>query len=367
MLKIRQDQKDALSQAGVGGVQRCPPRPGEIETRRITVAQGIEFNNSDMNDSPYCQVPNGLTTKREDRHALWKDTKYKWWPACMVTRDPLPLNITSGDTFEYTSKAQGVKFVVDIVNTKFEFKAALMSADRHVIYGGHARYGRGPCFGDKPDKGENWEDGKDPPWGLFRMGYPFIGIPVEEVFDHGYTVNLASSDVPVTIEQAEPDLRPYVPALKAKTAVEIHKDLPGVAKDKDATKTWWTYQGLEGGKIETFIVINAGWENTTVSPDDLGGIQPSCRVFCHFGCDTFKHNHSILRDPSFKNWRRNGDDRFAYWTTSISYNYTANLWLYHLFTYQIYNAFCAWEPSLSYALARTNVDLKTSNESYRIV
>lgn len=370
MLKIRRDQKDALSQAGVGRVQKCPARPGELETRRITVAQGLQFNNSDMTPWPYQEVPYGLMAKLEDRD--------KTWPTSMRTRAPLHLDFP-GHGFEYTSKAQGVKYLVDVVNTKFEFRAALGAIDRHVVYAGHARYGRGPCFGQTDDPGENWEDGEAPPWGLYRMGYPFIGVPVREILEHKYTANLVASTIPVPVDQAETYLKRHIPWLQAKTAEDIHPELPTYAKDGDPATRWWCYRNLDDGDVEDkatgkpkqptigpFVVLHAGWKDTTVTPEDLGATTLNCRVFCHFGCDTFNHNHKILRDPSFKGWQREGDDHFAFWTSAIAKGDTANHWLYHLFTYPVYNAFCDWEPSLNYAVARTNVDLEQDHANYKI-
>jgi len=337
------------------------------ETRLITLAQGIQFNNSDLAPWPYMVIPNGLMVPTAARAV--KDSKGQFlWPNSMRARAPLAITVISSTQFEFLSTAQNVKFVVTIVNKKDEYVKALQTSGMHVIYDGHARYGRGPCFGDNDAPGEDWENGSDPKTkGLFRMGYPFIGVPVKEVKEHGYTADLVSSSVKVTLDQSEPDLKPFVSSLRAKTATEIDPALPAQVKDKDPTKTWWTYQAMEEGKLEPFVVLNAGWTGTASAPADLGAVTPACKVFCHFGCDTFKHNQKILRSDVFKGWKNAGDDRFAFFTTSLSDSVTAHYWLYHLFTHPTKNAFAPWEPSITYALNHTNADLRMDGNTFQLI
>lgn len=333
----------------------CP----SLEIRRITLAQGIEFNNSDLRDWPYLMLPYGLLAPVSVRD--------KRWPKSMRARGPLTI-VSSGNTFSYTSLAQGVKYIVTIVTSKKDFRNALLTKDMHVVYGGHARYGRGPCFGTSDAPGEDWENGTNPSTtGLFRMGYPFIGVPVDEILHHGYTADLVPAGVKVTADQAEPDLKPFVSNLKKLKISEIDPRLQRWAKDKSSEKRWLSYKSFEGGKIAPFVVLNAGWTRTVSAPADLGATTPQCRVFCHFGCDTKKHNQKILRDSAFKGWKKNGDDRFAFFTTAIAGIITPVYWLYHLFTYSVYSASGPWEPSLNYALSKVNVDLRLDGEGFQII
>src|SRR5262245_38577355 len=95
----------------------------------------------------------------------------------------LELLVTSGTTFSYYSQDQGVLYNVQLIYDKTEFKDALETPDLHVIYSGHSRIGRGPCFG--PDifhqPSEDWEDGTEEATGLFRMGYPYVPVPVSDI------------------------------------------------------------------------------------------------------------------------------------------------------------------------------------------
>lgn len=332
----------------------CPPP----EIRRITLAQGIDFNNSDLQPWPYLMVPHGLTAPASGRSQ---------WPKSIRSRAPLTI-VGSGNTFSYTSVAQGVKYVVTIVTSKKDFRDALLTKDMHVIYGGHARYGRGPCFGTSPAPGEDWENGTDPlKTGLFRMGYPFIGVPVDDILHHGYTADLVPPGVKVTVDQAEPDLKPFVKSLKMVKLSEIHPRIHQRAKDKSPDKKWWAYKSFEGGKLAPFVVLKAGWTKTVSDPADLGATTPQCRVFCHFGCDTLKHNQKILRDSAFKGWKKNGDDRFAFFTSAIATDISPVHWLYHLFTYPGSSASGAWEPGLTYTPGKVNADLRLDGEHFQII
>jgi hypothetical protein len=325
-----------------------PVDESRLETRYIVVAQGIEFNNADLVWFPYMMLPDAFTTPVESRAD---------WPPSQRERAPLAIT-TTDDGFEYVSFDQGVRFVVKVVNTKDEFISALRTPGMHVIYAGHARYGRGPCFGPNlVSPTEEWENGTSTTTGLFRMGYPFIGVPLEDVTRHGYTCDLVSDSVTMTRPDCDPYLRPYLSSLEAKLADEIDPALLLHAKDKDPTKRWWAYNVGSDARPEWWVVLNAGWTETASAPADLGATTPLCHVFCHFGCRTYKLNHDIVRDTDFKGWGHLGDDRLAYFVEGYSKAKTAAYWLYHIFTYTVWNAFSPWEPSVEYAREQTNHDL----------
>jgi hypothetical protein len=273
--------------------------------------------------------------------------------------------------FEYHSIEQGVRFYVKIITKRSEFKSAFETPNIHLIYDGHARYGRGPCFGlddssyvpphryDEIDEeghrvnrgaGEQWEQGASNEDGIFRMGYPYIGVPILEIISHGYTPNPVESTEKINREDCDPDIADKkFQVLTAKELPSGHT-IPGMTGSK---KKWWGYKAGSGWHV----VLHAGWTGTRSTPMDLGAITPKCRVFCHFGCSTFRHNAAILRTR--KKWRREGDDKFAYWTSAPSSSMLGPAWLYHLFTYPHHNAFQNWGPSLEYAKTETNIEIKS--------
>lgn len=337
---------------------------GRIEFREIIMAQGIQFTNADMASSePYGVLPDALTAAVSSKGR---------WLQSMRRRAPLAITETATG-FEFASADQNVTYRVRMVTQKDQFRAALLTANAHVIYDGHARYGRGPCFGILPTPGvvsstEDWENGTDPATtGIFRMGFPFIGVPVSEIFEHGYTAQLVPSTVQVTRDQSDRDMRAYVPYLQARTADRIDPRLRAQLSDNDPAKTWWAYQAVSEGSLAWHVVLNAGWSGTVSAPYDLGATTPICRVFCHFGCESFWHNYPILRGEKFKNWQKQRDDRFAYFTNNLSITGTSTYWLYHLFTYPKANAFQDWGPSIAYAVAHTNADLRADSAGYQLI
>jgi hypothetical protein len=266
------------------------------------------------------------------------------------------------------SAEQGVHFTMLVHTKKSEFETFLNRATVHVIYSGHARWGRGPCFGRGHGPSEEWEDGaagKKADTGLFRMGYPFIALPTSEIVEHGYTANaLEAVDKPAS-KDCHPDLRPHLYHLRAKTAAQIDPKVVPFVKNKDPNAKFWTYGAYDEGSRRAWLILRAGWTDTTTKPHEIGAHDPTCRVFCHFGCSTFKHNYRIVRKQ--KGWVREGNDRYAYWLTNLADGRETVYWLHHILTYKKFNAFESWEPSLKYAVQKTNRDLLRDGERYRVI
>jgi hypothetical protein len=360
---------------------RCPESTQRVEIREITIAQGIDFNNANLiKHFPYLVIPYGLVAPLSARGG--------GWPESMKDRPPLEI-IQVGNTFSHYSRDQGVDYRVTVVTSKTDFRQALLTPNRHVIYGGHSRYGRGPCFGPNPSPGEDWENGSTPATGLFRMGWRFIGVPARDLIHHGYTANPVSSSV--SRHEVERGLGRKLKSLRARSLGDILREMstlkvqpligPLRVKNMDATDpatTWWSYQAAEkltiwsDGKwqdvyqLEPHVVLHAGWRGTANAPADLGATTPACRVFCHFGCSSRAHFMAILRDRAFKGWRPGADERLARFTTNLSYNHTVGYWLYHLFTFTEFSAFGKWGPSLDYATEMVNLDLDRDKLKFHI-
>ena len=130
-----------------------------------------------------------------------------------------------------------------------------------------------------------------------------------------------------------------------------------------ANAEFWGFDKYYHGRRKRHVVLHAGWENTATDPMDLGGTDLQCRVFCHFGCSTFKHNYPVLRNLA--QWRRTETERFAYWTTAASWGLVTGRWIYYLLTYRRRNAFQSWYPSLQYAVRRMRRYLR--GRGFRII
>ena len=308
----------------------------EYEVREIVVAQGLQFNNT------YFRANAASSPGLED--FIVPDGLQRYFPS---------LELLGDDRAQYVSDVQHVRFAIRVVDTKTDLKDALQTSGVHVVYHGHARYGRGPCFGTDMSPGDDWEQGTDPAnTGIFRMGHPIIGIPVKDIAgddDHpgGYhcwpvagTEELQRSDCDAVVRANWGNLRriPLPDGLESQL-------LPQAQPPADS---YWGYRDGEGQNL----LLWAGWDGTTSAPMDLGATDLQCRCFCHFGCSTYLHNWRVVRE--LKAWQRTADERFAYFTTAPSPGPSVTHWLRALFSYPRRNDFESWYPSLQWARSRAN-------------
>jgi hypothetical protein len=327
-----------------------------LEPRVIAILQGKEFHNDEM--WPNLRVPEVLSIPGPARVDA---------PRSLQRKNMLPIQDHGNGVHTLVNPEAGVHFTILIQTEKTQFETILDTEAVHCIYSGHARWGKGCCFGRGNDPGEEWEEGaagKTNTTGLFRMGYPFLAVTAAEIVKHGYTANLVRSTITMPRDQCHPDLARKLGRMRARKAAEIDPSFPALVKDYDANHAYWTFRANDDGKKKTWVPLNAGWTDTTSRPHEIGAFDPKCRVFCHFGCSTLKHNYPIVRKR--KKWTREGNERYAYWTTSLADGRETIYWLYHILTYKKYNAFQSWEPSLKYALSKTNRDLSRDRSKFRI-
>jgi hypothetical protein len=378
-------KSDAFVSRTSDGLDHVNTLAPPLEIRRIVVAQGKQFRNGDT--GALWSIPEILRLSGKERLdaidaiaiALGAEAGFakKHYPS-LARLPAVPLIDNPAGGFLHISLRQGVIFSIEVVNTKEEFVKSLLDPGLHLIYSGHARFGRGPCFGaGGKSRGEEWEEGhgKHPNAdGIFRMGFPFLSVPADEPIEHGYTANLVKSSVSLTAPDCDPDLRAHLGGLRARTLAEIDKATTSFAtkhgfsdtfvdhvRDKDPDATWWTH----GRGDAMRIVLHANWKSTASRPDDLDSLDPLCRVFCHFGCSTFKHNFPVVR--KLKGWKKAGNERYAYWTTDVSFGITDIYWLQHLLTFPEFNAGEPWEKSLAYAVRKTNGALASDRQKYRVI
>ncbi len=338
-------------EGGVGGgaVPAVAPRRADsataravlntaYELREVVVAQGVEARNSSLREE--WRIPRSLQSVLPD------NAEHEW------TR-------MEDEAAEFVSHAQRVRFRIRLVTAKNDYKRDLQASGLHVVYTGHARYGRGPCFGPNTDASDDWENGTDPTTrGLYRMGYPVILIPIEDMDHHGYRFR----PVPASVTVQRSWRHPEVPQRLDTIALG---DLPQVLQSRvDPAPAAPEFWGRRSGRAVSDLLLWAGWENTASAPMDLGATDLRCRCFCHFGCSTKKHNWRIVRER--KNWRRTDTDRFAYFTTGSSYGITTKLWLRAWLEYPRQNAFESWYRSLEWAKRRCNQYLRAEGFRYSV-
>lgn len=374
-----------------------------FEEREIWVASGMDGHNRDEMDLCHAAIPADLDQR----------------PGGAVEMPELTIH--SETSAEYTSEAQRVHFTIRVIDRRDQFIEKLQTPGIHLVYMGHARYGRGPCFSPVanhcadphhenrlrcPRTGDNWENGTGPTTGIFRMGYPYLDVPIVELLEHRYRTNLADDSVDLRSRDLREDLHPNIRSRRGSLRLVTLEELKGMflsARERANRRTpeapdphldvllnadpnvLDTLVANRGGPEKRFwvrpkneyfesirrhvsipqIVLQAGWENTLGAPDDLGGVTPQCRVFCQFGCSTFVHNYRVLR--FLKGWQREGNERYAFWTTASAYPPTVRYWIYHLLTYPERNDNQSWEGSLRYAVRHVRRDLSSEGYRYRIV
>lgn len=315
------------------------------ELREIVVAQGIEHLNRDPWLAPPAGSTYGYQIPRGLEEHLPNNAEHEW----------VRIDDTSA---EFLSHAQRVRYRVRVITSKDEYKRSLLTPGLHVVYMGHSRYGRGQCFGPNPSPGDNWEQGTDTNTaGLFRTGYPVVGVHLSELREHGYKFYPVGSSTRI-------DSSWYHPEINRGNLHRLH--LPDDLQDRllpQAIPPEESYWGSRDGEGET-LLLWAGWEDTISNPMDLGATDPLCRCWCIFSCSTRLHYWKIVR--RMKNWRRTETDRFAYFTTSVSYPLTTWAWLRAVFEYSVQNDNRSWYPSLEWAKRRCGRILREERYSYGI-
>ena len=331
-----------------------------FEIRELVIAQGLQFHNSD--------VERRLRFLGQTDPSALADLNQFTIPRSLANDFP-DIVIPDDDHAVFISDAQRVEYRIRVINTKDAFKTALETPEVHVIYCGHARWGRGACFGpdlpvDLTNKdgqditGDNWENGTDPvKFGLFRMGHPFVGLPFKELDEHKYRMRPVPSTVQVN--PADIDKSLTIPSSLRPLILRGSRFEPFILDP--VVDSYWGCTTVEGPGLLLF----ADFQNSASKPLDLGDTNLQCRCFSNFGCETFDHFHSVLRTR--KGFKRTDTEGFAYFTTDISNNRLPRLYIGSLFEFPERNDFKSWFPSLEFAVKRTNQKLAAAGEKYRVI
>jgi hypothetical protein len=347
------------------------------EVRQIFFVGGIQFTRADAKKKLALQ----LLDPAFDPVELTRFHRRTMFPEGFLDRIPQAFVVDDGVQVRalHFNAEQNVLYTIEVTEERGGYVQALLTPGAIVVYGGHARFGRGPCFAPTDDPGDNWENGTnqaaDNRTGLFRMGFPFIGIPMHDLIAHQYrTTPLPTSEPRPAPQDSDPGLRRHLGELRPRTVAQMHPDPAVVALlgrlfslDPAGTETFWTFFAVDRKEIgnEAHVVVAADFKDTSTSPNDLGSIEPLCRVFCHFACSTFLHNFTVLR--TFKQWTRRGDDRFAFWTTDAAPNTAAIAFIVHLMTAPGVQAGKLWDPWLTRAVTLTNRELRAENDGFQLI
>ena len=399
------------------------------EVRNIVVAMGIDFTNEDYEKRVGANGKFPNYKCKWHKHKLLDLWKIPNNNGKILNEIPVEKAASgSGEHFVYKNDDQRVIFHLYVVEKKSDFKKWLETPGAHVIYAGHSRYGRGACFGDGvTDPGDRWEDGIgctkgdiSPNDGLLRLGYPIVGIPITDINKHFYHTAPVQEKPIINKKTCHPEVVKMVPIRRMRidpnldkpthldkpkkkynsfnlsheewgwwkwdgheNCIRIAPDVPlevvgleNLFYKGDPKKDIWGYRKYEHDKkfkgYKLHILLHAGWKETNAGPWDIGKVNLKCKVFCHFGCSSLKHFHSIIRGKDYKNWKRTGkgrnEDRFAYFTSRPSCGMLTPVWLKHLFLFKKRNAYKSWRHSLEYARIETSKELRHKwRQRYRVI
>jgi hypothetical protein len=329
------------------------------EVRRIVIAEGIEFHDSDIGQYSVLGYLKSNQSKLSGQ----------------LTVD------SSGKKAEYISHDQKVHYKLEVVHKKSEFKTALQTEGIIAIYAGHSRYGRGACFdqytGAFSKTGDQWENGTTSENGLFRLAFPYVPVPEHEIRKHKYhfapvpVITGSSSERP-----KENSRHPYKfeRAFRWRTVrkLTLPSDLSSyvIPAYKSLSDQYYGFKKREGSKLVDYFILNAGWQNTQSKPNDLGATQLKCRTFCHFGCSSMQHYWDIVRRDQYKAWKRPKPptEKFAYFTTApgVAWHH----WVFYLLKFSEENdpsnSGNHWWRSHQYAKRKANQRLTAEGERVRV-
>jgi len=330
------------------------------EIREIVAAQGIQFHNADTEKEITLLAqkdPRVLQARDQETIPISLQNDF---PAS--TKEFEAITILDDKHAVFISHAQRVEYRLRVVDTKDEFKKALETPGIHVVYCGHSRFGRGPCFG--PDitmsldpvkgelirdfTGENWEAGVDPSkFGLYRMGVPFVGVPFKEMDEHQYQMRPVPTTQPVSPADINKltDHNSLKPVKLAGTRFESFLADP-------VADTYWGCRVVEHGDG---VLMFADFINSKSQPLDLGATNLQCRCLTILSCDSFSHFHEVVRKR--KGFTRTDSEGFAYFMDSLYIKPVDRLYLGSIFEYNVRNDNKSWFPCLEFAVSQTNKKL----------
>ena len=331
-----------------------------------------EFDGTSGGDNTYdvdYEVRNVLIGYGLQFH-LWDYMKEKW--ASEIGSD----FTDNGDTCEVLNARQGVRWVVESTIWKNRFKEGLETDGIMVVYQGHSRHGNGACFGAAPGDfppqyrqedggegeenvlGDHWGDGSDETDGMYRLGKPFMCMPLSELRENGYTF------APVAITDDKPSAGDRDAHAQGNVSkMTLPEDLRGFVMSgyESDTHEYWAVHGHD-------ILMYSGWNDTRNSPYDIGGTDMRCRCFCHFGCSSREHFRPIVRGDDYKAWQRDDPptDRFAYFTTAPAPMHGTLYFLLYLMNNDIASRGESWAACLAEARRLANQRLRRERMGFEI-
>ena len=327
--------------------------PGSFRTD--PVLRRLAANTSGSDQQRARQIQRIIARSKEYTDILFLEEKLA--PDFKVSADRM--------TAEYMSNAQSVQYKFRLVNTQADFKKALETQGLIVVYDGHARYGRGPCFdqysGASSESGNQWEEGTHDNNGIFRMGFPFVPVELEDMEHHQYAFR------PIPVESPKPPSENQHPFSRHPEARRTLVPIQVKQVIADHVKQGYTSPSGQYWGYGSHLVLNAGWDGTARPKYNLDDVDLQCRTFCHFGCSSRVHCWELIRRAEYKAWSRPRPptDRLAYFTTATS-DWRTAYWIFYLLSYNRPNSATHFFDSHEYAVRRGNQRLAAEGAGFQL-
>lgn len=328
----------ARTQDGLEHVNTLDLRP---EVRKILLAEGAGFHNDQK--LPEYRIPERLIDP--------KNSGLSRYPG-------LALAVIDADHFRYDNPMQGVRYEVERTTDRARFIAGLEDPETFVLYTGHARFGRGSCFGrvfngpeqGSPTVGDVWQQG------LFRQGFPHIGVPVHELVEHQYRTFVSPATQTLVQADCDPLLKSKFGSLKKKPLREVvPADALHLIQGLGPDDLVWTFRAFQHGVTDDFLVHVAGFQNTAFPDVDLGKTAIACKGYFHCACLTEQLNREIV--VVRKGFAQVDDTGHTFFTTDASDMFDGLSFLYHMLSFPEPSRFRPWKDMLDYAKTKANRDL----------
>lgn len=363
-----------------------------LEIREIVIAEGVQFHESDIkahNDKlqsysdmldndptafktepffkPFVKYTSGTDVQRAAQ--IKKILKrFKQYSDILFLEEALAPDFkvaADRKTAEYINNDQGVHYKFRMVYSLSDYKKALETPELIVVYSGHARYGRGPCFDQYATEcsmtGEQWEDGTHKENGIFRMGYPYVPVEIEDIGHHKYTCKPIAVENPKPPNESSHPMSRHPEARRTLVPVKVKDEVNDRVRsgNKSASGRYWGYGAT--------LVFEAGWDSAARNSFNLNDVDLKCRTFCHFGCSSKIHCWPLIRREEYKAWSRPKPptERLAYFTDATS-DWRTVYWLFYLLSYKKANSDTHFFDSHEYATQRANRRLSKESAGFQI-
>lgn len=336
----------ARSESHEHATNRIVPRFG---TRVLHVFQGTQFDYRSTTLRYLSDPTLALPTMRQSDKGHVKGYVPVFRRLGKLALTPDPNAVADGDdgpsVVTFHNERAGVSYEIHFGNTLGAFRRALATPDVGVVYMGHARNGRGPCFGaGNNGHGEHWNEGDGSNTGIFRMGRRWIGVPAKDIVENAYSTGGVATlaqhfirrptqlrgryaeDELIHYQDCDQDIRDHFAAVAENEGAERPKTLGTLNPNASAQVTnvssnepVHSFVGAHHGEPADCLLIEAG-------AADLRRMTVECRFFAHLGCSSGPHNAAVFRAHA----PLSSGKPYAVFTTAPASFYGWLVFLHHL-------------------------------------